>query len=131
MAKQARNLDRQQREAAGRRAERVATLLLLLKGYRILASRFQGAGGEIDLIAARPFLGPPKLVVFVEVKQRSNASDLDEAISPRQRARIEAGAGGFIAANPHLAACAQRFDGILIAPGKLPRHMKNLWRVAD
>jgi len=126
-----RKLDRKQREAAGRRAERVATLMLLLKGYRILASRFQGAGGEIDLVVAKPFLGPPKIIVFVEVKQRTRASDLNEAISPRQQARIEAGAGGFLAAHPHLATCAQRFDGILISPGTLPRHHKNLWQSAN
>ena len=120
--------ERKAREAAGRKAERVATLFLLLKGYRILAHRFQGSGGEIDLIAAKPFLGPPKLIAFVEVKQRNNAADLNDAIGPRQRARIEAGAGAFLAAHPNYAACALRFDGVMISPGTLPQHRKNLWQ---
>ncbi len=122
--------NRQQREAAGRRAESLAALWLMLKGYRILARRYQGSGGEIDLIAAKPLLGPPKLIAFVEVKQRSKAEDLDEAIGQRQRARIEAGAGAYLANNPHLASCALRFDGVLIAPGHLPRHLENLWQSA-
>lgn len=131
MGNRATKRERKAREAAGRRAERVATLLLMLKGYRILANRFQGSGGEIDLIVAKPFLGTPKLIAFVEVKQRSNAADLEEAIGPRQRARIEAGAGSFLAAHPSYASCALRFDGVLIAPGQMPQHRKNLWQSAE
>ena len=120
--------DRQLREAAGRRAEALAALWLILKGYRILARRFRGPGGEIDLIAARPFWGTPKLIAFVEVKQRSDRAALNHAISPQQRRRIEAGANAFLGANPALAPVACRFDGVLVARGSLPKHLQNLWQ---
>ena len=61
--------ERQAREAAGRRAERIAALWLRLKGYRILAERFRAPGGEIDLVAGWPTFGPLRRVAFVEVKQ--------------------------------------------------------------
>ena len=37
----------------GHFAEHVALALLVLKGYRVLARRYSGAGGEIDLIVRR------------------------------------------------------------------------------
>jgi len=120
--------DRASREAAGRRAERFAALWLRLKGYGILANRFRAPGGEIDLVAAWPLLGPVRSVVFVEVKHRDDEADFAEAIAPRQRRRIEAGADAFLGANPQLAGKPCRFDAVYVAPGHLPRHVANLWR---
>jgi putative endonuclease len=57
---------RRSREAAGRRAEWLAALWLLLKGYRLLARRVRTPGGEIDLIMRRG-----DALVFVEVKARA------------------------------------------------------------
>ena len=88
--------ERQAREAAGRRAERIAALWLRLKGYRILAHRFRAPGGEIDLIAAWPVFGVLRRVAFVEVKQRQSGAALAEAITPGQRRRIEAAAAAFL-----------------------------------
>ena len=48
-----------------------AVVLLRLKGYRVLASRYQIRGGEIDIVARRG-----DTVAFVEVKVRPT---LDEA----------------------------------------------------
>ena len=54
---------RQAAEARGRWAERVAMLILTLKGYRLLDHRARTAAGEVDLVAQR---GGD--LVFVEVK---------------------------------------------------------------
>ena len=59
----------------GLRAERVAALWLLLKGYRILARQFRIAGGEIDIVARRG-----GVVAFVEVKARPLLDDAAAAI---------------------------------------------------
>ena len=51
----------------GHSAERFASVLLLLKGFRIVARRYRTRLGEIDLIARRG-----NLVLIVEVKARSS-----------------------------------------------------------
>lgn len=122
------NAARQEREAAGRRAETLAALWLMLKGYRIFGRRYRAPGGEIDLIAAWPLIGAPRLVAFVEVKQRRDASAFAEAIAPAQRRRIEAGGDAWLGANPKLAQVLCRYDAVFVAPGRLPRHVKALWR---
>jgi putative endonuclease len=114
---------RQAAERRGRGAERLAALLLRLKGYRILAQGFRLPVGEIDLIAARR-----GIVAFVEVKRRGDVVSAIEAISTRQRRRIAHAAEAFMATRPDLAARSQRFDVVLVAPRRLPRHILDAWR---
>src|SRR6266566_1510804 len=60
-----------QRRAAFRRglsAETRAAVLLVVKGYRILARRWQSPVGEIDIVARRR-----RVLIFVEVKARAAA----------------------------------------------------------
>jgi putative endonuclease len=102
----------------GLSAESRAAVLLMAKGYRILAKRFRTPYGEIDLIAKRR-----DLVSFVEVKARATLDEAAFAVTPRQQARIINAAQAWLAAHPQYAEFELRFDVILIAPRRLPRHL--------
>ncbi len=104
-------------------AERLAAWWLRGKGFRILARRFSCPQGEIDLVAKR--FG---LVIFVEVKARAGGRAAAEALGSRQRRRIEAAARTFLQRHPELAAGELRFDAVLVAPWRPPRHLKDAWR---
>lgn len=102
----------------GLSAETRAAAFLLAKGYLILARRWKSPAGEIDLVARRR-----QLLIFVEVKARAKLDDAAESITPRQRGRIAAAAEIWLAQHPDAAIEDIRFDAILVAPGKLPRHI--------
>ena len=102
----------------GLSAESRAAAWLIAHGYRILARRWKSPLGEIDIIAARRHT-----LIFVEVKARATLDDAAEAVTERQRQRIAAAAEIWLAANPMPAIRDMRFDAILDAPGKLPRHI--------
>ena len=99
-------------------AESRAAALLMAKGYRILAKRFRTPHGEIDLVAKRR-----NLIAFVEVKARASLDEAAYAVTPRQQARIINAAQAWLAAHPDHAELELRFDAILIAPRRLPRHL--------
>jgi putative endonuclease len=110
-----------ERQAAfrlGISAESRAAAWLIGKGYRILARRFRCAAGEIDIVAGRR-----RLIVFVEVKARATLDGAAESVTQRQRNRIAAAAEIWLAKNPKVQFQDLRFDAILVAPGKLPRHI--------
>jgi putative endonuclease len=109
--------------AAGLRAEALAALMLRLKGYRILARRMKTRLGEIDLIARRG-----RALVFVEVKARGNLDGAAEALMAEQRARLARAAALFVAARPAFADLDMRFDVVLVAPRRWPRHLADAWR---
>ena len=110
---------RAEREAQGRRGERLAAWYLRLKGWRILAQRVKTPRGEIDLIARRG-----STVAFVEVKWRATAAGLDHAIDEYRLRRVLAAAEA-VAHRYAKPGDAQRIDVLLLAPGRLPRHMAN------
>jgi putative endonuclease len=91
---------------------------LIAKGFRILARRWKSPLGEIDIVARRRHL-----LVFVEVKARASLDEAAESVNVRQQRRIAAAAGIWLAANPDDSVRDMRFDAILVAPGKLPRHI--------
>lgn len=102
----------------GLSAESRAAALLMAKGYRILAKRFRTPHGEIDLVAKRR-----NLLAFVEVKARASLDEAAYALTPRQQARIINAAQAWLVAHPDHAELELRFDAILIAPRRLPRHL--------
>jgi putative endonuclease len=99
-------------------AESRAAAWLIAHGYRILARRWKSPLGEIDIIAARRHT-----LIFVEVKARASLDEAAEAVTERQKQRIAAAAEVWLANNPQPTIRDMRFDAILVAPGKLPRHI--------
>ena len=99
-------------------AETRAAAYLIAKRYRILARRFRTPFGEIDLVARRG-----NLVVFVEVKARSSLDEAAYAVTTRQQRRIIDAAQAWLVAHPEHAEFELRFDVMLIAPWRLPRHL--------
>jgi len=116
---------RRRYEKAGRRAEWLAAILLIIKGYRLQARRFRAHGGEIDIIARRG-----NVVIFAEVKSRRDLDDAVNAVSTQSRRRIERAADMFMARRPHLADCAMRYDIVAIAAGRW-RHLRGAWRYGE
>jgi putative endonuclease len=110
---------RAEREARGRRGEGLAAWYLRLKGWRVLAQRVRTPRGEIDLVARRG-----RTVAFVEVKWRANAAERDSAIDPWRLRRVVAAAEA-LAPRFVKPGDEQRIDVLLLAPGRLPRHIVN------
>jgi putative endonuclease len=102
----------------GLSAETRAAAYLMAKGYRILAKRFRTPYGEIDLVARKR-----NLLVFVEVKARGSLDEAAYAVTPRQQQRIINAAQAWLMAHPEHAEFDMRFDAMLIAPRRLPRHL--------
>lgn len=102
----------------GLSAESRCAVWLIAKGYRIMARRFRSSAGEIDIIARRR-----GVTAFIEVKARATLDEAAYSITPRQRRRIIAAAEAWLATHPQCANGDLRFDAMLIAPGRLPRHL--------
>ena len=102
----------------GLSAEARAAAYLMAKGYRILAKRFRTSYGEIDIVARRR-----NLLAFVEVKARASLDEAAYAVTPRQQQRIIDAAQAWLMAHPEHADFELRFDAVLIAPRRLPRHL--------
>lgn len=99
-------------------AEGRAAAYLMVKGYRILAKRYRTPYGEIDLVARKH-----NLLAFVEVKARASLDEAAYAVTPRQQQRIIAAAQAWLMTHPEHAEFDMRFDAVLIAPKRLPRHL--------
>jgi len=99
-------------------AESRAAALLIAKGFRILARRWRSPLGEIDIVARRR-----GLIVFVEVKARETLDDAAWSVTEGQRARIVGAAEAFLARLDDARITDVRFDAILVAPRRIPRHI--------
>ena len=108
----------------GLSAESRAAALLVAKGFRILARRWKSPLGELDIVARRR-----ALLVFVEVKARERLDDAAWSVTPRQRARITGAAEAWLAAHPDDSIRDIRFDAMLVAPGRMPRHIQAAFDV--
>ena len=104
----------------GLSAESRAAMLLIAKAYRIVARRWKTPFGEIDIVARRRHA-----LVFVEVKARATIDDAAEAVTERGKSRIVGAAEFWLAQHPDDVDAEIRFDVVLVAPGKIPRHIAN------
>ncbi len=111
-------IERQVAFRVGISAESRAAALLIAKGFRVLARRWKSPLGEIDIVARRR-----RLLVFVEVKARENLDDAAWSVTGRQRARIIGAAEAWLAAHPDPNIQDIRFDAMLVAPGRIPKHI--------
>ena len=107
----------------GHAAEAAAALLLLAKGYRLLARRYRTPLGEIDLIVRRG-----RTIAFVEVKARANLAAALESVGRGAERRIVGAADLWLARHPGAAGLDLRYDMVLILPWRLPRHLPDAFR---
>ena len=115
-------MKRQAAEKRGRGAETFAALYLRLKGWRILARRARVPGGEVDIVARRG-----RTLAFVEVKARGSEESAAFALD-RYRLRRVAVAAERLAPRYMRAGDDVRIDAVFVVPGKLPRHLANVWQ---
>ena len=110
---------------AGRRAEVVAALLLMAKGYRILGFRLKTPQAEIDLLALKG-----RVLAVVEVKRRTDLLTALEAVGYDQRQRLRRAGAALAARRAGLAGASVRLDLMALAPGRLPMHIPDAWKGA-
>ena len=92
-----------------------------LHAWRILATRARVPGGEVDLIARRG-----RILAFVEVKARSSEDAAAMALD-QYRLRRVAVAAERLAPRYMQPGDDLRIDAIFLVPGRLPRHLANVW----
>jgi len=110
----------------GRIAEHLCRWHLRFRGWRILACDWRCPAGEIDILARRR-----DVLAVIEVKSRPDFATGAAALLPRQRRRIARATEAFLMMHPDLAGMAVRFDVMVVAPRRLPRHLPGVWRGDD
>jgi putative endonuclease len=110
----------------GRFAEWLCVWHLRLRFYRVLARGYRVPPGEIDIIARRG-----TVVAAIEVKARDTLVDAAEAVTPRQRRRVARAFEHFLASHPQPPGAILRFDVMLVVPRRLPRHLRDAWRLGE
>ena len=116
-------LRRQRAQRRGHFAEWLCLWHLRLRGWRILARGWRCPSGEIDILARRG-----RVLAVIEVKSRSELDSAASALTPRQRRRIARATETFLLSRPDLAPLDLRFDLMLVAQHRLPRHWQGAWR---
>lgn len=107
-------------ERKGRRAEWLAALALMLKGYRIVSLRYRTPVGEIDLVARKG-----NLIAFVEVKARKDFATGVDAVSHSAQRRIVAAGELFISRQPDSSRLSWRHDIVVVSPWRWPVHLED------
>ena len=92
-----------------------------MQGWRILARRARVPGGEVDLVARRG-----RTLAFIEVKQRATEDAAAWALDEYRLRRV-AIAAERIAPRYARDGDTIRIDALFLVPGRLPRHLVNVW----
>ena len=106
----------------GLMAEEVAAQLLRGKGYEILEERYKTRYGEIDLIAR-----DGEIIVAVEVKARRSMAEALEAVTYRNRRRVEQALLHYVAEHAEHEMADLRFDVVGIVSLMEIGHLDNAW----
>ena len=106
---------------SGRAAEVWAALWLVLHGWRIVGFRLKTPRAEIDLLARRG-----GVLAAVEVKRRATLDDAAQALRPAQADRLRAAAADLAARRPAFRGLSSRLDVVALAPGRAPRHLRDV-----
>ena len=94
---------------AGLAAEDIVQRRYLNGGVQIVARRWRGASGEIDIIAR-----DRGELVFIEVKKGRTFGAAAERVTPRQMGRIVRAAQEYVAGEPDGQSTVMRFDVALV-----------------
>jgi putative endonuclease len=113
-------------ERRGHLAEWLAALFLQAKLYRIRDRRYKTPVGEIDIVAQRG-----NTVAFIEVKLRAAGADEALTYASINRSRISRAAHSWLARHPAESGRDFRFDVILLAPGRWPRHLVDAFSAVE
>lgn len=120
---------RAQRQKALRRghwAEWLAAVALMCKGYRLLARRYAGHGGEIDLVMQRG-----QVIAFVEVKHRADADQALFAIDSGKQSRFNKAVNLWLMRHDWANCHVLRGDAVLVSPWHWPRHIEDAFPLAE
>lgn len=97
-------------------------MYLRANGWRILGRRVRTPVGEIDLVARRR-----GIVAFVEVKARATMDEAERSLDEYRLRRVADAARSLV---HDYAKDGEdvRIDAVFVAPGRLPRHLENVWQ---
>lgn len=98
---------------AGQAGEQAALRFYEDKGYRLLAARWRGGGGELDLVLQSP-LHSHEGLIFVEVKTSRSHANAAHRISQQQMHRIFTAATVFADQHFGTTLIDMRFDVALV-----------------
>lgn len=101
-------------------AEYAAMLWLSLKGYRLVTMRYKTPVGEIDLVMRRG-----KTLAFIEVKARKQHDDAARAIHSQNQSRVIRASQYFLVNHAAYGDYQVRFDAVLVAWYRWPRHFRH------
>ena len=115
----------------GDRAEDETARYLTAIGWSIQARQVRVGRAEIDIVAIDP--GPPRMLVFVEVRWRSRRDFglPEETVDHRKRGRLRSAAFRLLdaertnAAPRELPQLPVRFDLVVVEPGPKLRHHRH------
>lgn len=109
----------------GSKQEQLASRYLQSQGLALLRANYYCKMGEIDLIMTES----GQFLVFVEVRYRrqQNYGDAIASVNFRKQRKIRLTAAHFLAAYPHLAHFACRFDVVGVSPAGRSGTMHFEW----
>ena len=115
-------MNREAAEKRGRAAETLACWWLRLRGWRILARRARVPGGEVDIVARRCHT-----LAFIEVKARATEEAAALSLDAWRLRRVVVAAER-LSVRYMKVGDDVRIDAVFIVPGRLPRHVANIWQ---